>query len=431
MKCVLCIASAIVGLIAVIFVAAAHFTPKDITVNNDGFCVLDFSMRMNEIDCVYAGLNPYNVWDGSVLHEKYYPYTKPQMRNENRRRPINAYTPWEYTYMYPLSLFDGYLMRWRAYYMLIVIALVFIGCAAYRYGMGAEKKWSSGALCFASICLLAPAMKEDLFVGNFAILCAALVIAMAMCLNKGCSGWAGFFWALLMTKPQMGVLFGIPLFFAKQYKVIWVAIAVCVVASIPPSLACRTWPWELVLQAPQASVHAFSYCALLPTALSSLLARGFGLSTEQILIFPAVIGVVLCAWISFRLRSVSDWFVRFSPCAILSISWTYNQSHSNCLSAIAIIVAARELIKKKGIAEVLFYGVSIVLFAKGGVLLGVIVENIVMRIGVPFGALISDIIRQTCSALSILAIMAICIRKQCECSLEIFEDAPMANRIVR
>ena len=176
-------------------------------------------------------------------------------------------------------------------------------------------------------------------------------------------------------------------------------------ASIPPSIACRTWPWELILQAPQASAHAFSYCALMPTALSSYLTKVFDLSTGQILIFPAVAGVLLCSWVSFRLRNEKDWFVRFAPCAILAISWTYNQSHSNCLAAISIMVAVEKLIRSKMLREVLFYCVSILLFAKGGVFLGLIAENFMLQLGLSYGALVSDVIRQSCSFLSVCIVI--------------------------
>ena len=56
---------------------------------------------------------------------------------------------------------------------------------------------------------------------------AAMLLLMVTALQHGYDTIAGICWALIMTKPQMGLLFSIPLLWYKKYKTVFVAIFVC------------------------------------------------------------------------------------------------------------------------------------------------------------------------------------------------------------
>ena len=379
--------------------------PRNMMHSTEDFCAYDFSMRMNEIDCLKSGINPYVVWHQDVYHALYYPHNSDDLRTVTRNQPINAYTPWAYVYLYPLSFLHGHPIRWCIYYFFIVLCLLSIMAYSFRCGYIVRRNVFDGFVCLASSLLVAPAIRCDVFFGNFALIISAGLIAMAISLNHRCDVIAGALLALVMVKPQIALLFVIPLLIDRRFKTVLIAALICILASIPPALLCHTSILDLIFQAPKASVHGFTSCALMPSALSAWLNECLGLSIETILSVTAFVGMILCFILSWMLRHHPNWLVRFSPCAILSVSWTYQLMHSHCVVVIAIIAMACEIIALKGKWQWrVFCLISILLFAKVGCPVSIVVERFVSCIGDANGSLIGDIIRQTCSFLSVISI---------------------------
>lgn len=385
--------------------------PRSIMKGNEDFCAYDFSMRMNEIDCLKSGINPYMVWHQDIYHGLYYPHSREELRTSTRNQPINAYTPWEYSYLYPLSFVNGHLMRWRIYYIFIILSLVSIGVCAFGCGYKVRRNVYDGILCLACSFLVAPAIRCDVFFGNFAVIISAGLIAMAISLNYKRDVIAGVLMALVMAKPQIALLFVIPLLIDRRFKTLFVAAMICILASIPPALMCHTSIFNLIIQAPKASVHGFISCALMPTALSAWLNECLGLSIASILWMTALLGMAICFSLSWMLRCHQDWLVRFSPCAILSVSWTYQLMHSHCIVVIAIIAMVCEIMVPKEKWQWRLFGViSILLFAKVGFPISIAIERLVSFMGNDSGDLIGDIVRQTCSFLSVVVVAIYAIR---------------------
>ena len=408
LKKILVSAFLLVGIGVVFHFVATRANPADAggCGAKDGFCALDFSMRMNEIDCVRSGVNPYDVWSGKVVHPLYYPYNRyEETRTESRNQPINAYTPWEYSYMYPIALVRDRGVRWKVYYSLVVVALLFIGgyaCCRGAFGGGGA---FVGVFAAACVCLTAFAVRDDLSVGNFAVLITALALAMAMCLNRGWDAMAGVCWALILTKPQLGILFGIPLLMARKYRTVVVAGAICAIASIPPAIMCKTSPVSLVLQAPKASVHAFGCCALMPTGLKDLLMESAGMDVSAVMAVAAVAGVILCTLASWRMRRQADWLARFAPCAILAVSWTYQNCHSHCIAAVAILAMALDISRAGNAKRMLLCWCAMLLFAKAGCPASLIAERAATAFGAGNAEALGSFIRQFASLLSVLAVL--------------------------
>ena len=90
---------------------------------------------------------------------------------------------------------------------------------------------------------------------------------MGYFLNKGNDVIAGFCWAIAMIKPQLGLIFAIPLLMRRKWKTCFVAGIICLSLSIPPALMCNTSPLTMILQAPSANTFMFHGCGTWPYVL--------------------------------------------------------------------------------------------------------------------------------------------------------------------
>ena len=85
MKKLLAIASATILLMLVVFTVVSCLKP----VADWGSTAVeilpvpcDFTLRMNEIQCLRKGIDPFDVWHADVKLPPYYPNNRPDLRNE-------------------------------------------------------------------------------------------------------------------------------------------------------------------------------------------------------------------------------------------------------------------------------------------------------------------------------------------------------------
>ena len=114
-----------------------------------------------------------------------------------------------------------------------------------------------------------------------------------------------------MIKPQQAIWFAIPLLFRRQFKTIGIAVATCLVASVPPAVLCGKSPMELILEIPKFRVQAFFETTLFPTSVYSFANQW--LFPKSALFFGLFICLVFCVWASWKLRREKDWFVSLQP----------------------------------------------------------------------------------------------------------------------
>lgn len=311
---------------------------------------MDFTLRMNEIDCLKHGYNPYHIWSKAINVPPYYPYIDPIDNYDVYNKPINAYTPWEYTYMLPLS-YIPLNIAWAFHLLIKYLSVLIIGIFAYKFGIEAKiKKSDCLTLSLGVLLTITFPIWRDLENGNFGLPITASILLMIACLRRGRQIPAGILWAFAMFKPQMALLLLIPLLIRKQYLTILTAGLICAIGCIPPMLMCKTSIPSLLIQSVSASAHAFTGSGIIPyPAMLALEQIGIGESTSKYL--AILIGLVMCTLLTFAIRRSKSWTFLFLPAAGLSVSWTYTGWSNYCINAIPFLIFATHIVKSGTIRD--------------------------------------------------------------------------------
>lgn len=293
---------------------------------------IDFLMRYNEMACILDGVNPCAIRFGHLKSVKYRYYMSPE--EVQGQQILDAYPPWAYTYFSWLTCFSQR-MAWTIYYGVLVVALGYIVWTAYRYALLQGLHISTAFCCALGAALLVPyGVSSCFYVGNYSLIVAAFLCAFLWAMDGNKPIAAGLAWAIMMTKPQMGIMMAIPLLMQRKLKVCIIAIVICLVSSIPPSVQCRTNPLELIAAIPKFGADVATQTKLLPGILMHLLSRWIPMSALNLL--QAGFGVVLCAVLTWRLRS-SPWpWVRYLPAVIVGNYCLYSLSHNDCTFIVAM-----------------------------------------------------------------------------------------------
>jgi len=299
---------------------------------------LDFTMRMNEAECLRKGVDPFDVWSECVFLPPYYSNCHKNPLPDSCCEMTNAYVPWEYSFALLLS----FLPRWIAWVTYCALMLL----SAFLVFALPVKRQDGGLLVDALLpsavalgCVAYP-LWSNAAIGNLSVFCLAGAVGMAWCLNRGKDVAAGLCWAVVMLKPQLGLPFFIPLCVRMKWKTVLVAAGVCVCLSIPPSVLCGKSFVGMIIHAPSASAFAFEGCGTWPKFLCGYMANSCDV------LAGTVIGAAIC-WIMTRsLRSETCWFEILMPAAITSSCWTYTQSYSHAMGWFLAFVLVRELVKE-------------------------------------------------------------------------------------
>lgn len=298
----------------------------------------DFQTRYNEVACLRQGINPFNIWAGIKEHAHYIPLNRyvenhvtlspseREMQTEglDPNSMVHVYTPWQYTFFYPLSLFRIEIAQ--IFFLLIQILSLGIICTAMFFQGKKLRGSSADGILMASLAVaggMLGAIKLDTGVGNYGITTAGLAVLMAFLLEKNKEYSAGLCWALMMAKPQIGALFFFPLVFARRYKTIATATVICALATIPPSLMCNESPITLLLNLQEAGSAYFTGTGFFPPPIVLHLAETESMLLRWVMPISALLGMTYCLGISF-ITKTQNWLLRFTPVALCSMFWTYS-----------------------------------------------------------------------------------------------------------
>ena len=308
-----------------LFTALTSMTPLGPYANGRFFnppC--DFSLRMTEIKCLRLGVDPFDVWSGKVVMPPFKPNWQPRVEGPEFTEGINAYAPWEYTLMMPLSFLPRN-VAWGVYWALMMLSLAAVFAVAWRFGRRRGLSTESCAiLAAAPIVLAAYPAWSNVCIGNFSVIVLFAVVMMAVCLNSGRDALAGLFWALAMVKPQAGLVFAVPLLMKRRFLTCAVAAATCAAATLLPSAMCGASPLKLIVETPKANAFMFQGCGTLPYFLAGFPGDVF---------VALAVGVVVC-WLLVRKvsQSTGDWFFVLMPAAACSAAWTYASTYGHVMS---------------------------------------------------------------------------------------------------
>lgn len=299
--------------------AAALFTPSATRC--------DFSLRLAEVDCVKRGVDPFLVWDETVVLRPYYT-NNPGRRSipEGCSQQVSVYVPWEYSLAFPLSMIPPN-AAWWMFSALSFLLLGFVVAVGFR---------RIGWLAAVPVLVVAHPIWSNFQVGNYAVHVLAAAVGMAVCLNRGKSVAAGLCWMLVLVKPQIGIPFAVPLLVRTRICTGVTAALACVVLSVPAILLCHPPLPEFFFEASKASAFAFEGCGTWPKFLCGHLGPGADIG------LGLAIGAALCALMTWMLRRERDWLVYLMPAAICGSCWTYTQAYSHAMGwfvAFAIVSA--------------------------------------------------------------------------------------------
>ena len=283
----------------------------------------DFTFRMNEIQCLRRGVNPFDVWHADIRLPPYFPNNRPDLRSDECNEPINAYAPWEYTLMMPLSFFPRKI-AWMIYLAFMFACLGIIVAAGYKMGYTLRGNvWDGILSASVPVAMSIYPIWSNFCIGNLIVPVMAAIVAMAWSLNRGRDIAAGVCWSIAMVKPQAAILFAVPLLWRRKFTTCTVAAALCVLLSIPPALMCNTSIVKLIMQTPAANAFLFTGCGTYP----SVFCNGAGGSLD--ILMGLAIGLICCVIMTWTIRDLEDWLLFMMPAAVVSMCWTYVQTYAH------------------------------------------------------------------------------------------------------
>jgi hypothetical protein len=309
--------------------------------HNPGY---DFSLRYHEVECLRQGIDPYDVVTQRVQSKEFALFATPEVALG--AKALHVYTPWEYTWFLPLS-FLSEKAAGGVFLFLSILALISIAIYAYYSGHDLRGRWEDGLFVATSSLLLGSAAGELFEFANYGAFNAFLILLLAVALSKGYNILAGIVWALLMTKPQIGVLFAIPLLFKRRYITMGVAVAICVVSILPPMLMCGRNPLDLLLEVPRgcAFVAEENGTMLIP---SQIFVRLKGRVPSALLGgVSMIVGSGICVWLTWRLRKNNSWLVIITPAVVCALLWNYCKPHDRVILWVTQFLIAHFMLRTK------------------------------------------------------------------------------------
>ena len=112
--------------------------------------------------------------------------------------------------------------------------------------------------------------------------------------------------------------------FGRKYKVMFLAGAICFVATLWPAWVYRTSPFELILQVPKIGAP-YNHEPVVDKVLAPLLGK------SAVFVWAGVCAAI-CAVGSWLFRKSGSWLLRTLPVVWIFPLWTYSQNHDHLVA---------------------------------------------------------------------------------------------------
>lgn len=278
----------------------------------------DFALRYHEVQCLRSGINPFDVYKENVLSDRYHPVNRTSPNPESVM--VHAYPPWEYSYIWPLTYLELHCAAW-AFNAIDIVAFILCIFFAFRQGFRHGSTNLTGVLAAAFFLFSGKGLSDQFQAGNYSWCVLAALFSMCALLNKNRQIEAGFCLALAMTKPQMTLLFVIPLLLNKKFCTVITGAVICLSACIPPAIALKCSPIELILEIREIGNAYVTQTLILPQTVFRFLETSVCAGTAQIT--SCFLIILICCCFTMRIGRSGDWLCRCAPAALLAPSWTY------------------------------------------------------------------------------------------------------------
>lgn len=327
---------------------------------------VDFNARYNEVLCLRAGHDPYDVFTGKVsipcvvsmadlpslsvvpLMQRLPSY--PDFGKEGQKEmAIHAYPPWSYAWLVPWTLVPRD-VAWAFHLLaeILSLAVLFVVPARYISKSGGS---SLSVLAFVALAAnLGKVFPASFMCGNYSLFVAAGAVGLAHFLDGNRSVPAGLCFALMMLKPQIGAIFAIPLLVGRKFAAVGIAAAACLAGTALSSFLCGTSMIDLIRHSNAAGPVFFQGTALVPWKL---------FPWSKTTAFPlvpacAAFGSVACALLSWRLRRLESWFAKLAPVAVCALFWMVARTYDHAILLLPLAVALFALgARRSGIPKLL------------------------------------------------------------------------------
>lgn len=302
-------------------------------------CDLELVVAENELLC--SGIDPYDVYVGKKNVPGYIgsDATAGASHSNVGDMRVMAHPPWVYTAFMPLTLLSHRSATFAYFCVMMSCMALLVLCGVWiAQRNGCARQDAIIAACLSVLAISFPVFQDFLSM-NWALVTLSAAVLMAVCLNKGHDILAGVCWAFVMVKPQIGLAFAIPLIIKCRVKTCAAAVVTCLVASIPPSLMSGTSFWKMIFVIPGTYVHEFWGCGTMPRFVVNLIPSGAAVMAGL------VIGAVVCALMTYKMKSEKDWFFFLMPAAACSMSWTYARCYSHVMAWFFFICLAASIVK--------------------------------------------------------------------------------------
>ena len=298
-------------------------------LSNDIFYGWDARLRRNEICCAHQGVNSFRIWNRETALLGFTPLPrgdKADVPHAADDAMVHAYPPWHTSMFY----WYGWLSE-RAHRVLLTLffwaCLCFIVWECVKLAKARfENYWFVVGLSFASIAYY---IDKCFIVLNYGVFILALFFLMNRALEKNHNILAGLAWAVMMIKPQVGLLFVWPLFWKRHYLTIVTAVVICLVETVVTSFLVHESVIDLILQVPQ--IGGPYPKGLIAGCLKPIL----GSAAPIVVMATFFILTGLATW---GLRKYRDFLVCCIPVMLAIPVWTYSQPHDCVILLPALII---------------------------------------------------------------------------------------------
>lgn len=330
-------------LISLIYTSESFSTLYTFAQND--FFLFDFQLRYNEVRCLLSGVDPFRIWRGDVSLSPFSPWHW-GCANTGWHEYVHAYPPWAYSFFLPFALLPKHVAA-LCWMLVNILCAIFLYSFAFFYGRRTTSLlWMRLMPVVAALPILA-SVCECLGLLNYGLVIAVSILVMALCLNRDNQFLAGVCLSFAMVKPQMGLLFVVPLLIGGKFKAVSCGMAICILVSVLPASLCGESVIGMVLSIKE---YASAYSeGDLPTGvfLSGQLPFLSGwLSGFGNMALNAFVGIVSCAVLSWLFRNDRNWLVRLIPASVLCVMWTVSRRHDYCVYIIPFSILARMVIDK-------------------------------------------------------------------------------------
>ncbi len=278
----------------------------------------DLRMRYHEVCCAHDGINSFHIWNRTVESEKYRGGGRPDIQEEisanDTRAIVHAYPPWHTAFFWWYG--------WLPWQVVLAVMATFYW-VVFLSSFVVFKRWSpDGKLpqvaYWASLSvLMLNSFRVTYVLGNYGCVLLFTSLVIVLGLKKYNSFALGLSWALMMIKPQIGILFFWPLLFAKRYMAIITAIVVCLLATLFSACVYQESPIDLILQVQRLGEPYLRGNSPCLAALNDM-TSGFGVT------FWSLICFIFCGVWSYKIRESKSNLIKFLPVCAFIPFWTYS-----------------------------------------------------------------------------------------------------------